>query len=89
MSIGEVPINPGDVGVVSILLLLFVLLTTDSLVTGKRLRRAEARADRLEERIWALMDAASVAITAAEVSNEAIRRIPVVEDDDDVSAGVS
>lgn len=89
MSIGGVPINPGDVGVVSILLLLFVLLTTDSLVTGKRLRRAEARADRLEERIWALMDAASVAITAAEVSNEAIRRIPVVEDDDDVSAGVS
>ena len=59
------------------------------LVTGKRLRRAEARADRLEERIWALMDAASVAITAAEVSNEAIRRIPVVEDDDDVSEGVS
>jgi len=89
MSIGGVPINPGDVGVVSILLLLFVLLTTDSLVTGKRLRRAEARADRLEERIWALMDAASVAITAAEVSNEAIRRIPVVEDDDDVSEGVS
>lgn len=89
MSIGGVPINLGDVGVVSILLLLFVLLTTDSLVTGKRLRRAEARADRLEERIWALMDAASVAITAAEVSNEAIRRIPVVEDDDDVSEGVS
>ena len=89
MSIGGVPINPGDVGVVSILLLLFVLLTTDSLVTGKRLRRAEARADRLEERIWALMDAASVAITAAEVSNEAIRRIPVVEDDDDVPEGVS
>lgn len=89
MSIGGVPINPGDVGVVSILLLLFALLTTDSLVTGKRLRRAEARADRLEKRIWALMDAASVAITAAEVSNEAIRRIPVVEDDDDVSAGVS
>lgn len=89
MSVGGFPINPGDVGVVSILLLLFVLLTTDSLVTGKRLRRAEARADRLEERIWALMDAASVAITAAEVSNEAIRRIPVVEDDDDVSEGVS
>ena len=27
--------------------------------------------------------------TPAEVSNEAIRRIPVVEDDDDVSEGVS
>lgn len=55
---------------------MFTLLVTDVLVTGKRLRKAEARADRLEEKVWSLMETASVAVTAAEVSSEAIRRLP-------------
>ena len=76
MNVGGVPLNPSDVGVVALLLTVFTLLVTDVLVTGKRLRRAEARADRLEEKVWSLMETASVAVTAAEVSSEAIRRLP-------------
>lgn len=76
MSIGGVALNPSDLGVVAILFTMFALLVTDVLVTGKRLRKAEARADRLEEKVWSLMETASVAVTAAEVSSEAIRRLP-------------
>lgn len=76
MSIGGVTLNPSDLGVVTLLFTMFALLVTDVLVTGKRLRRAEARADRLEEKVWSLMETASVAVTAAEVSSEAIRHLP-------------
>lgn len=76
MDIGGFTFAPGDIGVVSLLLTLFTLLVTDVLVTGRRLRKAEARADRLEEKVWALMETASIAVTAAEVSSEAISRIP-------------
>lgn len=76
MSIGGVVLNPSDLGVVTLLFTMFSLLVTDVLVTGKRLRKAEARADRLEEKVWSLMETASVAVTAAEVSSEAIRRLP-------------
>ena len=69
-------LNPSDAGVVTLLFTMFTLLVTDVLVTGKRLRKAEARADRLEEKVWSLMETASVAVTAAEVSSEAIRRLP-------------
>lgn len=76
MDLGGLSLQPSDVGVVSLLFTMFTLLVTDVLVTGKRLRKAEARADRLEERVWALMETAQVAVTAAEVSNEAISRLP-------------
>lgn len=76
MSIGGVGLNPSDVGVVMLLFTMFALLVTDVLVTGKRLRKAEARADRLEEKVWALMETASVAVTAAEASTEVIRHLP-------------
>lgn len=76
MSIGGVGLNPSDVGVVTLLFTMFALLVTDVLVTGKRLRKAEARADRLEEKVWALMETASVAVTAAEASTEVIRHLP-------------
>ena len=81
MDIGGFTFAPGDIGVVSLLLTLFTLLVTDVLVTGRRLKKAEARADRLEEKVWALMETASIAVTAAEVSSEAIRQLPVVTDD--------
>ena len=76
MNIGGVFLNPGDVGVVTILFAVFALMATDVLVTGRRLRKAEARADRLEETVWALMETASVAVIAAEVSTEVIRHLP-------------
>lgn len=76
MSIGGVSLNPSDLGVVTLLFTMFALLVTDVLVTGRRLRKAEARADSLEEKVWSLMETASVAVTAAEVSSEAIRRLP-------------
>lgn len=76
MSIGGVALNPSDIGVVTLLFTIFILFGTDVLVTGKRLREAEARADRLEEKVWSLMETASVAVTAAEVSSEAISRLP-------------
>lgn len=76
MTIGGVTLAPSEVGVVSLLFTMFGLLVTDVLVTGKRLRKAEARAERLEEKVWTLMETASVAVTAAEVSAEVIRNIP-------------
>ncbi len=76
MTIGGVALNPSDVGVVTLLFVMFGLLVTDVLVTGKRLKKAESRAERLEEKVWALMETASVAVTAAEVSAEVIRNIP-------------
>lgn len=76
MTIAGVTLNPSEVGVVSLLFTMFGLLVTDVLVTGKRLRKAEQRADRLEEKVWTLMETASVAVTAAEVSAEVIRNIP-------------
>ena len=76
MNIGGVALNPSDIGVVAILFTLSALLVTDVLVTGRRLRKAEARADRLEEKVWSLMETASVAVTAAEVSTEVIRHLP-------------
>lgn len=76
MSIGGVMLQPGEIGVVTILFTLFSLLVTDVLVTGRRLRKAESRSDRLEEKVWALMETAQVAVTAAEVATEVIRNIP-------------
>lgn len=76
MEIAGIPLNPSEVGVISLLFTMFALLVTDVLVTGKRLRKAEARADRLEEKVWALMETASVAVTAAEVASDVIRNIP-------------
>lgn len=76
MTIAGVTLNPSEVGVVSLLFTMFGLLVTDVLVTGKRLRKAEARAERLEEKVWTLMETASVAVTAAEVASEVIRNIP-------------
>lgn len=76
MTIAGVTLNPSEIGVVSLLFTMFGLLVTDVLVTGKRLRRAEARAERLEEKVWTLMETASVAVTAAEVASEVIRNIP-------------
>lgn len=76
MTIGGVTLAPSEVGVVSLLFTMFGLLVTDVLVTGKRLRKAEARAERLEAKVWDLMETASVAVTAAEVSAEVIRNIP-------------
>lgn len=76
MTIGGVTLAPSEVGVVSLLFTMFGLLVTDVLVTGKRLRKAEARAERLEEKVWTLMETASVAVTAAEVASEVIRNIP-------------
>ena len=76
MNIGSVALNPSDIGVVSSLFTLSALLVTDVLVTGRRLRKAEARADRLEEKVWSLMEIASVAVTAAEASTEVIRHLP-------------
>ena len=76
MNIGGVALNPSDIGVVAILFAMFALLATDVLVTGRRLRKAEARADRLEEKVWSLMETASVAVTAAEASTEVIRHLP-------------
>jgi hypothetical protein len=78
MDIGGFTFAPGDVGVVSLLLTMFTLLVTDTIVTGRRLKKAEARADRLEEKVWSLMETAKVAVTAAEVSSEAISRLPQV-----------
>jgi hypothetical protein len=76
MTIAGVTLNPSEIGVVSLLFTMFGLLVTDVLVTGKRLRRAEARAERLEEKVWTLMETASVAVTAAEVASDVIRNIP-------------
>lgn len=76
MTIAGVTLNLSDIGVVSLLFTMFGLLVTDVLVTGKRLRRAEARAERLEEKVWTLMETASVAVTAAEVASEVIRNLP-------------
>ena len=76
MTIGGVTFAPSEVGVVSLLFTMFGLLVTDVLVTGRRLRKAEARAERLEEKVWTLMETASVAVTAAEVASEVIRNIP-------------
>ena len=76
MTIGGVTLAPSEVGVVSLLFTMFGLLVTDVLVTGKRLRKAGARAERLEEKVWTLMETASVAVTAAEVASEVIRNIP-------------
>lgn len=76
MSIGGVTLDPSGVGVVSLLFTMFGLLVTDVLVTGKRLKKAEARAERLEEKIWTLMETAQVAVTAAEVASDVIRNIP-------------
>lgn len=76
MTIAGVTLNLSDIGVVSLLFTMFGLLVTDVLVTGKRLRRAEARAERLEEKVWTLMETASVAVTAAEVASEVIRSLP-------------
>ena len=76
MTIGGVSLNPSEVGVISLLFTMFGLLVTDVLVTGKRLKKAEARAERLEEKVWTLMETASVAVTAAEVASEVIRHIP-------------
>lgn len=76
MTIGGVTLNPSEVGVISLLFTMFGLLVTDVLVTGRRLRKAEARAERLEEKVWTLMETASVAVTAAEVASEVIRHIP-------------
>lgn len=76
MTIAGVSLNPSEVGVISLLFTMFGLLVTDVLVTGKRLRKAEARAERLEEKVWDLMETASVAVTAAEVASEVIRNLP-------------
>lgn len=76
MTLGGVTLAPSEIGVVSLLFTMFGLLVTDVLVTGKRLRKAEARAERLEEKVWTLMETASVAVTAAEVASEVIRNIP-------------
>lgn len=76
MNIGGVALNPSDIGVVAILFTMFGLLVTDVLVTGRRLRRAEARSQRLEEKVWALMETAQVAVTAAELVSEVIRHLP-------------
>lgn len=76
MEIAGIEIQAGDIGVVTLLFTMFGLLVTDVLVTGKRLKKAERRADRLEEKVWALMETASVAVTAAEVASEVIRNIP-------------
>jgi hypothetical protein len=76
MTIAGVTLNPSELGVVSLLFTMFGLLVTDVLVTGKRLRKAEARAERLEEKVWTLMETASVAVTAAEVASEVISHLP-------------
>lgn len=76
MSIGGVALNPSDLGVVTLLFVMFGLLVTDVLVTGKRLRKSEKRAERLEEKVWELMETASVAVTAAEIASDVIRQIP-------------
>lgn len=76
MDFWGVRFEPSDIGVVTLLFSMFGLLVTDTLVTGRRLRRAEARAERLEQKVWTLMETASVAVTAAEVSSEIIRRLP-------------
>ena len=76
MTIGGVTLAPSDIGVVTILFTMFSLLVTDVLVTGKRLRKSEARATHLEEKVWTLMETAQVAVTAAEVATEVIRHLP-------------
>lgn len=76
MTIGGIHIAPGDVGVVTLLLLMFSLLVTDTLVTGRRLRKSEARVQFLETKVWDLLETTQVAVTAAEVSSEVIRRLP-------------
>lgn len=76
MTIGGVPIHPGDMGVVSLLFLMFTLLVTDTLVTGRRLRKAEQRVVDLETKVWSLLETTQVAVTAAEVASEVIRHLP-------------
>lgn len=76
MTIGGVPITPSDIGVVSLLFLMFSLLVTDTLVTGRRLRKSEARVQYLETKVWDLLETTKVAVTAAEVSSEVIRSLP-------------
>lgn len=76
MNIGGVVFNAGDLGVVSLLFAMFTLLVTDTLVTGRRLKKSEARADRLEEKVWTLMETTQVAVVAAEVAADVIRNIP-------------
>lgn len=76
MTIGGVTLQPSEVGVVSLLFTMFGLLVTDVLVTGKRLRKAEARSEVLEEKVWTLMETAQVAVVAAEIASDVIRNIP-------------
>ncbi len=76
MNIGGVPIHPGDIGVISLLFFLFGLLVTDTLVTGRRLRKSEARVQHLETKVWDLLETTKVAVTAAEVASEVIRHLP-------------
>lgn len=74
MGLGPVADN---VGVVGLCLLLMWLFIKDTLVSGKRLRRAEDRADRWEQIALEAINASKMAILpAAETMHAIVRNLP-------------
>lgn len=63
-------------GVVSVIVVMGLLVITDKLVWHKRLKAAEARADRWEQIALTSLGVAEKLTVHAEVSNEVLTRLP-------------
>ena len=63
-------------GVVGVIVIIGVLVITDKLVWHKRLKAAEARADRWEQIALQLLGVTEKLTVQAEVTNEVLTRLP-------------
>lgn len=81
-AIDGISFNLNDVTVTGVLIGIAVLVITDKLVWHKRLKAADARADRWERvALDALQTGTRAGVRAAEISSEVLSKLPEMPED--------
>jgi len=77
MTIGGIPLDLLDkFGALAIIVIGAVMVITEKLVWHKRLEKAEARVERLEQMLWDSILVSSKTVGTAEVTTDLVQSLP-------------